>query len=118
MNTKKFWEAAWTVGIFGWMTTTVVWTMSTRAPSTGEVIGLALWVASPIIWTIFSGFILNDMYGYYLGWRREHYGPENEYVRNMDTTPAKRITLQWLAPFVAIYFLLSGKEKYKEQWIS
>jgi hypothetical protein len=117
MTKKKFWQVAYAVGFYGWALTLLVMLLGATFEDDGldpPLVFFILWVGLPIIWMICSGFILNDMYGYHLGWRREHYGPNNEYVRDVDTTPAKRIILQWLAPFTAAYFWLSGKERYKD----
>jgi len=126
MNKDKFWGQAWMIGFLVWFVTLVGWLLSITMgtdqnphphPSVLAIVGLILWFVVPIFWAICSGFILTDMYGWHLGWRNQRYGPNKEYVREVDTTPAKRITLQWLAPFAMVYFLLSGKEKHKVEYI-
>lgn len=117
MNTKKLWELAWLVPPLCWMMTIVIWleTLATVPPHDthtqplGPWWGLVLWVVIPIFWMMCSGFGLNDYYERELGWRKENYGPNNEYIRKVDTTPGKRIIMQWLAPFVLAYFIIVGK---------
>jgi hypothetical protein len=70
-----------------------------------------LWFIVPMFWMMCSGFGLNDRFERELGWRKENYGPNNEYYRMVDTTPGKRITLQWLAPFALAYFIIRSKRR-------
>jgi hypothetical protein len=126
MNKKQFWELAWTVGTLGWFFTLIVMIMGASFPDDGldpPPWFFILWVGVPLVWMICGAFILNGPYGYQLGWREQYVvqtinGEVIKGYRAVDTTPAKRITLQWLAPFAAMYFWLSGKERYKQIRIS
>lgn len=120
MSEKK-WEIIFWVLLPAWGATQL-WLLVSSSQSSDHralrVTAFVLLFVLPIFWMVCSGIILNGVYKYQLGWRKERFGLNNEFVRDVDTTPAKRVTLQWLAPFAAIYFWLSGKERYKVGWIS
>lgn len=104
---EKFWRAAWAGGVYGWGIFAMVQLLGIAIKDDGYDPSLLFflgWVILPFVWMLCSGFGLNDHFAYELGYR-EHVTPEG-YRKVDDTTPAKRIILQWLAPIALCYFVI------------